>query len=127
MKPLDDPRHDREVGSRDATRDTTRTDDTRIGAVRARSEWEPPQCTLTSLISAQGFMDAAEDATPTSRFGTRIDYIWVRSRRLAPVQGSYAVVAPIEAADSDGDGEEELAEEDEFTDHSMVAVSLTLA
>jgi len=35
MKPLDDPRHDHEVGSRDATRDTTRTDDTRIGAVRA--------------------------------------------------------------------------------------------
>ncbi len=34
MKPLDDPAHDREAGSRDATRDTTRTDDTRIGAVR---------------------------------------------------------------------------------------------
>jgi 3-deoxy-7-phosphoheptulonate synthase len=35
MKPLDDPSHDREAGSRDATHDTTRTDDTRIGAVRA--------------------------------------------------------------------------------------------
>ncbi|MDR7334081.1 3-deoxy-7-phosphoheptulonate synthase [Roseateles asaccharophilus] len=35
MKPLDDPQHDREAGSRDETRDTTRTDDTRIGAVRA--------------------------------------------------------------------------------------------
>ena len=35
MKPLDDPRHDHEAGSRDETRDTTRTDDTRIGAVRA--------------------------------------------------------------------------------------------
>ena len=34
MKPLDDPAHDREIGSRDATQDTTRTDDTRIGAVR---------------------------------------------------------------------------------------------
>ncbi|MDC8785952.1 3-deoxy-7-phosphoheptulonate synthase [Roseateles koreensis] len=34
MQPLDDPRRDREVGSRDETRDTTRTDDTRIGAVR---------------------------------------------------------------------------------------------
>ncbi|MBV8603738.1 MAG: 3-deoxy-7-phosphoheptulonate synthase, partial [Pelomonas sp.] len=31
---IDDPRHDREAGSRDATLDTTRTDDTRIGAVR---------------------------------------------------------------------------------------------
>jgi len=35
MKPLDDARLDREIGSRDETRDTTRTDDTRIGAVRA--------------------------------------------------------------------------------------------
>jgi 3-deoxy-7-phosphoheptulonate synthase len=34
MKPLDDPFHDREVGQRQATRDTTRIDDTRIDAVR---------------------------------------------------------------------------------------------
>jgi 3-deoxy-7-phosphoheptulonate synthase len=34
MKALDDPLHDHEVGSRDSTRDTTRTDDTRISAVR---------------------------------------------------------------------------------------------
>ncbi len=34
MKPLDDPLHDREVGSRDSTLDTTRIDDVRIGAVR---------------------------------------------------------------------------------------------
>ena len=34
MNPLDDPRHDREVGQRHATRDTTRIDDTRIDAVR---------------------------------------------------------------------------------------------
>ena len=34
MKPLDDPAHDREAGSRLATRDTTRIDDTRIEAVR---------------------------------------------------------------------------------------------
>jgi 3-deoxy-7-phosphoheptulonate synthase len=31
---LDDPAHDREVGSRDSTLDTTRIDDVRIGAVR---------------------------------------------------------------------------------------------
>jgi 3-deoxy-7-phosphoheptulonate synthase len=31
---LDDPTHDREVGSRDSTLDTTRIDDVRIGAVR---------------------------------------------------------------------------------------------
>jgi 3-deoxy-7-phosphoheptulonate synthase len=34
MKPFDDPAHDREVGERNSTRDTTRVDDTRIDAVR---------------------------------------------------------------------------------------------
>ncbi len=34
MPTLDDPLHDREVGVRDSTLDTTRIDDTRIGAVR---------------------------------------------------------------------------------------------
>ena len=34
MRSLDDPLHDREVGSRDSTLDTTRIDDVRIGAVR---------------------------------------------------------------------------------------------
>ena len=34
MNPLDDPAHDREVGQRNPTRDTTRIDDTRIDAVR---------------------------------------------------------------------------------------------
>ena len=34
MNTIDDPRHDREAGSRRSTRDTTRIDDTRIDAVR---------------------------------------------------------------------------------------------
>ena len=34
MNPFDDPSHDREVGQRNPTRDTTRIDDTRIEAVR---------------------------------------------------------------------------------------------
>ncbi len=34
MIPFDDPRHDREIGARDSTLDTTRIDDVRIGAVR---------------------------------------------------------------------------------------------
>jgi len=34
MQPFDDPSHDREVGQRNSTRDTTRIDDTRIEAVR---------------------------------------------------------------------------------------------
>src|SRR5450755_4172977 len=34
MSTLDDPLHDREIGTRDSTLDTTRIDDVRIGAVR---------------------------------------------------------------------------------------------
>jgi hypothetical protein len=34
MATIDDPRHDREAGSRSSTLDTTRIDDVRIGAVR---------------------------------------------------------------------------------------------
>ncbi len=34
MTRIDDPLHDREVGTADSTQDNTRTDDTRIGAVR---------------------------------------------------------------------------------------------
>src|SRR5258706_442909 len=34
MNSLDDPLHDREIGARDSTLDTTRIDDVRIGAVR---------------------------------------------------------------------------------------------
>jgi 3-deoxy-7-phosphoheptulonate synthase len=34
MNDIDSPFHDREVGSRDSTLDTTRIDDVRIGAVR---------------------------------------------------------------------------------------------
>jgi len=34
MTTFDDPRHDREIGTRDSTLDTTRIDDVRIGAVR---------------------------------------------------------------------------------------------
>ena len=34
MSAIDNPLHDQEVGSADATQDTTRIDDVRIGAVR---------------------------------------------------------------------------------------------
>ncbi|MGE8633810.1 MAG: 3-deoxy-7-phosphoheptulonate synthase, partial [Achromobacter piechaudii] len=34
MTRIDDPQHDREVGTADSTQDNTRTDDTRISAVR---------------------------------------------------------------------------------------------
>jgi len=52
MPTIDDPLHDREAGERDATRDTTRTDDTRIGAVR-------PLISPALLLDEQPIPDAA--------------------------------------------------------------------
>ncbi len=40
---LDDPLHDREIGARDSTLDTTRIDDVRIGAVRPLIPPAPPE------------------------------------------------------------------------------------
>jgi 3-deoxy-7-phosphoheptulonate synthase len=59
MKPLDDPQHDREIGSRDATRDTTRTDDTRIGAVRPLIS---PALLLDELPVADAALELVERA-----------------------------------------------------------------
>ena len=52
MSTPDDHQHDREVGSRDATRDTTLTDDTRISAVR-------PLISPALLLDQQPIPDAA--------------------------------------------------------------------
>ncbi|WP_397533942.1 3-deoxy-7-phosphoheptulonate synthase [Roseateles sp.] len=60
MKPLDDHQHDREVGSVDATIDSTRTDDTRIGAVR-------PLISPALLFDEMPVPDAALDLVERSR------------------------------------------------------------
>ena len=60
MKPLDDPAHDHEAGSRDATRDTTRTDDTRIGAVR-------PLISPALLLDEQPLPDASLELVERAR------------------------------------------------------------
>lgn len=59
MKPLDNPEHDREVGSRDSTLDRTRTDDTRIAAVRPVIS---PALLLDELPVPEGSLDLIEQA-----------------------------------------------------------------
>jgi len=57
---LDDPRHDREIGSRHSTRDTTRIDDLRIEAVR-------PLVTPALLHEALPITDAALETVERTR------------------------------------------------------------
>ena len=63
MPQIDDPRRDREAGSRDATHDSTRIDDVRIGAVRPLinpallQEWLPvPDATLALVERSRAEM-----------------------------------------------------------------------
>jgi 3-deoxy-7-phosphoheptulonate synthase len=56
---IDDPRHDREAGQRDATLDTTRIDDTRIAAVRALVS---PAVLLEELPVTEGIEVLVEDS-----------------------------------------------------------------
>ena len=53
-----------------------------IAAERAASRWEPPQTVLTDALHAAGFRDAAEGhpVGSTSRFGTRVDYVFLGPR-----------------------------------------------
>jgi len=60
MNMLDDHRHDREAGSGDATRDATRTDDTRIGAVR-------PLISPALLLDEQPIPEAAMQLVERTR------------------------------------------------------------
>jgi len=60
MNSLDDHRHDHEVGSRDATHDSTRTDDTRIGAVR-------PLISPALLLDEQPLPEAAMQLVERTR------------------------------------------------------------
>ena len=57
MNPFDDPSHDREVGQRNSTRDTTRIDDTRIEAVRPLIT---PALLMEDLPSSQAALTLVE-------------------------------------------------------------------
>ena len=50
-----------------------------ISDVRMTSKWEPPQTEIVSLFESRGLIDYLSlfgKPEPTSRFNTRIDYIW---------------------------------------------------
>ncbi len=80
---LDDPRHDREVGERSSTRDTTRIDDTRIDAVR-------PLITPALLMERLPVSDAALALVERSRAAVA-DVLHGRDDRLIVVVGPCSI------------------------------------
>jgi 3-deoxy-7-phosphoheptulonate synthase len=80
---VDDPRHDREAGARDATLDTTRIDDVRIAAVRALVS---PAVLLEDLPVTPG-VEALVEAT-RQRIG---DILHGRDDRLVVVAGPCSI------------------------------------
>jgi 3-deoxy-7-phosphoheptulonate synthase len=83
MLPLDDPLHDREVGSRLSTRDTTRIDDTRIDAVR-------PLITPALLQERLPVSDATLALIERSR-GAISDVLHGRDDRLVVIAGPCSI------------------------------------
>lgn len=80
---IDDPQHDHEVGQADSTHDTTRVDDTRIGAVRPLIS---PALLLDELPTPAGVQDLVE----TSRAAIA-DVLHGRDDRLIVVVGPCSI------------------------------------
>src|SRR2546430_8520632 len=83
MARLDDPLHDREVGARDSTLDTTRIDDVRIGAVR-------PLITPALLQERVPVRDGTLALVETSRAAIA-DVLQGRDDRLVVVVGPCSI------------------------------------
>ena len=83
MNSLDDPRHDREIGARDSTLDTTRIDDVRIGAVR-------PLMTPALLQERVPVRDETLPLVETSRAAIA-DVLHGRDDRLVVVVGPCSI------------------------------------
>ncbi len=83
MNSLDDPLHDREVGTRDSTLDTTRIDDVRIGAVR-------PLITPALLQERVPVRDGTLALVESSR-GAIADVLHGRNDRLVVVVGPCSI------------------------------------
>jgi 3-deoxy-7-phosphoheptulonate synthase len=80
---IDDPLHDREAGSRDATLDTTRIDDTRIAAVRAL-------VAPAVLLEEQPVTQEIEELVERTR-GEIADVLHGRDDRLVVVVGPCSI------------------------------------
>lgn len=83
MKPLDDPRHDREAGDADATQDTTRIDDVRIRAVRPLISPALLQDELPVSTATQALVERARTAIA--------DVLHGRDDRLVVVVGPCSI------------------------------------
>src|SRR5258705_1598824 len=83
MNSLDDPLHDREIGARDSTLDTTRIDDVRIGAVR-------PLMTPALLQERVPVRDDTLPLVETSRAAIA-DVLHGRDHRLIVVVGPCSI------------------------------------
>src|SRR5450631_4167430 len=83
MRTLDDPLHDREIGERDSTLDTTRIDDVRIRAVR-------PLITPALLQERVPVRDDTLALVASSR-GTIADVLHGRDDRLIVVVGPCSI------------------------------------
>lgn len=83
MNRLDDPLHDREVGSADSTLDTTRIDDVRIGAVR-------PLISPTLLQDELPVSPAIQDLVERTR-ASAADILHGRDDRLLVVVGPCSI------------------------------------
>ncbi len=83
MNRVDDPSHDREAGSRDSTRDTTRVDDVRIGAVRPLIAPALLQDELPIPVGAQALVERSRQEIA--------DLLHGRDRRLVVVVGPCSI------------------------------------
>ncbi|AOB32080.1 phospho-2-dehydro-3-deoxyheptonate aldolase [Bordetella sp. H567] len=83
MNRLDDPLHDREVGSADSTLDTTRIDDVRIGAVR-------PLISPALLLDELPVSPAIQDLVERTR-ASIADVLHARDDRLVVVVGPCSI------------------------------------
>merc|ERR1712039_46359 len=94
-----------------------------IAQIRRQNSWELPQAGVTAALSDAGFADAVRMAgvvpQPTSRFNTRIDYIWFRPSNEAAAAvrcvscKTFAAVLPSDAGD-------EFEDSKQLSDHSLV-------
>ena len=91
---LDDPLHDREIGARDSTLDTTRIDDVRIGAVRPLitpallQERVPVRDDTLSLVEASRADAHVVDAGGVERAVARADFAVVQ-RVVESIHGHF--------------------------------------
>lgn len=74
-----------------------------IATVRRQNQWEAPRTDVVEQLEAQGYLDVLPlrqpNIEPTSRFNTRVDYIFVSPELEHTVQSCYVADSPINRSD----------------------------